>query len=91
MLILYPTRIYLLAVLTPIDRLLEFSKALQSDDQYMTPIQVYASLKEQADSGQQLRDMLERVRGPMACSVECHGFGAVLLAEKFWEVVSHTH
>lgn len=28
-----------------VDRLLEFSKALQSDELYMTPIQVYASLK----------------------------------------------
>lgn len=55
----------------------------------MTPIQVYYSLKAQAQSIQQLSDMLERCRGLMACHVECQGFGAVLPVEKFEEALSH--
>jgi hypothetical protein len=68
--------------------LLDFSKALQLDDRYMTPIQIYAALKNRASSGQQFRDMLERIRSPLAVSAECQGFGSVLLADTFWEIVT---
>jgi hypothetical protein len=74
--------------LTSLHRLLDFSTALQLDDQYMTPIQIYAALKKRGRSGQEFRDMLERVRAPLAVSAECQGFGSVLLTDTFREIVT---
>lgn len=71
--------------------MLDFSKALQLDDEYMTPVQIYAALKERAKSGQRLIDLLERIRAPLAVSMECRGFGAVLLADTFWEILTVDH
>lgn len=59
------------------------------DDQYITPVEIYVTLKGRAESSQHLSDMLNLLRGPMASAAECCGFGAVLPVEKFHELVHY--
>ncbi|WPH04628.1 Hypothetical protein R9X50_00752100 [Acrodontium crateriforme] len=70
-----------------IDKLVKLSEDLPIDDDFITPAQAYAAIKEGVPSEELLRPTLDLLKAPLSGLVGCQGFGALMPTDAFWQQV----
>nr|POE72049.1 hypothetical protein CFP56_11925 [Quercus suber] len=73
-----------------IDKLVKLSERLPLGDEQLTPAQAYSAIRETVPSDEWLRPALDALKVPLCGLTRCGGFGTVLPADEFWQMLDNT-